>query len=191
MEIINNLKTAKILRNTLIVLIGSILLALSSKFKIPFYPVPMTMQTFVVLLLGVAFGWKIALATICLYLFEGAIGLPVFSGTPEKGIGLTYMFGPTAGYLLGFLVAAYLAGIFNYDDIFRKSIFYFFFNYIKLLFCVSFIYFFGLVWLGTLIGWDKPIFDLGAKPFLLAESFKLLILSLIAGKVFKLRNLSW
>ena len=125
MEIINNLKTAKILRNTLIVLIGSILLALSSKFKIPFYPVPMTMQTFVVLLLGVAFGWKIALATICLYLFEGAIGLPVFSGTPEKGIGLTYMFGPTAGYLIGFLVAAYLAGIFNYDDIFRKSIFYF------------------------------------------------------------------
>ena len=191
MEIINNLKTAKILRNTLIVLIGSILLALSSKFKIPFYPVPMTMQTFVVLLLGVAFGWKIALGTICLYLFEGAIGLPVFSGTPEKGIGLTYMFGPTAGYLLGFLVAAYLAGIFNYDDIFRKSIFYFFFNYIKLLFCVSFIYFFGLVWLGTLIGWDKPIFDLGAKPFLLAESFKLLILSLIAGKVVRLRNLSW
>ena len=191
MEIINNFKTAKILRNTLIVLIGSILLALSSKFKIPFYPVPMTMQTFVVLLLGVAFGWKIALATICLYLFEGAIGLPVFSGTPEKGIGLTYMFGPTAGYLLGFLVAAYLAGIFNYDDIFRKSIFYFFFNYIKLLFCVSFIYFFGLVWLGTLLGWDKPIFDLGAKPFLLAESFKLLILSLIAGKVFRLRNLSW
>ena len=123
MEIINNLKTAKILRNTLIVLIGSILLALSSKFKIPFYPVPMTMQTFVVLLLGVAFGWKIALATICLYLFEGAIGLPVFSGTPEKGIGLIYMFGPTAGYLLGFLFAAYLAGIFNYDDIFRKSIF--------------------------------------------------------------------
>jgi biotin transport system substrate-specific component len=191
MEIINNFKTAKILRNTLIVLIGSILLALSSKFKIPFYPVPMTMQTFVVLLLGVAFGWKIALGTICLYLFEGAIGLPVFSGTPEKGIGLIYMFGPTAGYLIGFLVAAYLAGIFNYDDIFRKSIFFFFLNYIKLLFCVSFIYFFGMVWLGTLIGWDKPIFDLGAKPFLLAESFKLLILSLIAGKVFKLRNLSW
>ena len=125
MEIINNLKTAKILRNTLIVLIGSILLALSSKFKIPFYPVPMTMQTFVVLLLGVAFGWKIALGTICLYLFEGAIGLPVFSGTPEKGIGLIYMFGPTAGYLIGFLAVAYLAGIFNYDDIFRKSIFFF------------------------------------------------------------------
>ena len=142
MEIINNFKTAKILRNTLIVLIGSILLALSSKFKIPFYPVPMTMQTFVVLLLGVAFGWKIALGTICLYLFEGAIGLPVFSGTPEKGIGLTYMFGPTAGYLIGFLVAAYLAGIFNYDDIFRKSIFFFFLNYIKLLFLCKFYLFF-------------------------------------------------
>ena len=191
MELIKQNTQNQLIKSLLIIFVGSIVLTISAKIKIPFYPVPMTMQTFVVLLLGVAFGWKIAFGTICLYLFEGAVGLPVFSGTPEKGIGLAYMFGPTAGYLFGFLVASYLAGIFNYDDIFRKSIFFFFLNYIKLLLCVSFIYFFGLVWLGTLIGWDKPIFELGAKPFLLAESFKLLILSLVSGKVFKLRNLSW
>ena len=76
---------------------GSILLALSSKVKIPFYPVPMTMQTFVVLFIGIAFGWKLGIATISLYLFEGIIGLPVFSGSPEKGVGLAYFTGPTMG----------------------------------------------------------------------------------------------
>ncbi|OUW73873.1 MAG: BioY family transporter [Pelagibacteraceae bacterium TMED216] len=190
MELVNNIKITKILKITLLIFVGTIFLALSSKFKIPFYPVPMTMQTFVVLFLGVAFGWKIAFGTICLYLFEGAVGLPVFSGTPEKGVGFTYMLGPTAGYLFGFLIAALVAGVFNYDDIFKKNFFYFLLNYIKLLFSVSFIYLFGLLWLGSLIGWDKPIFDLGAKPFLIAESFKVLILSLVCGKVYKLRNLS-
>ena len=85
-------------------------LAISSKIKIPFYPVPMTMQTFVVLLIGITLGWKLAVATISLYLFEGIIGLPVFSGTPEKGVGLAYFVGPTMGYLIGFIVAGYLAG---------------------------------------------------------------------------------
>ena len=70
----------------------------------------MTMQTLIVLLIGIAFGWKMALATISLYLFEGIIGLPVFSGTPEKGVGLVYFMGPTMGYLLGFIIAGYLAG---------------------------------------------------------------------------------
>ena len=60
----------------------------------------MTMQTFVVLFIGIAFGWKLGLATISLYLFEGIMGLPVFSGTPEKGLGLIYFTGPTMGYLI-------------------------------------------------------------------------------------------
>ena len=64
----------------------------------------MTMQTFVVLLIGITLGWKLAVATISLYLFEGIIGLPVFSGTPEKGVGLVYFVGPTMGYLIGFIV---------------------------------------------------------------------------------------
>ena len=88
MEFVKSLKQAKFIKYIFVALIGSILLAISSKIKIPFYPVPMTMQTFVVLLIGITLGWKLAVATISLYLFEGIIGLPVFSGTPEKGVGL-------------------------------------------------------------------------------------------------------
>ena len=102
MELVKSLKQSKILKYVFLALIGSIVLAVSSKIKIPFYPVPMTMQTLVVLIIGIGFGWKLGLATVSLYLFEGIIGLPVFSGTPEKGIGLIYFTGPTMGYLIGF-----------------------------------------------------------------------------------------
>jgi len=116
MEFVKSFKQTKLIKYLFIALLGSILLAISSKIKIPFYPVPMTMQTFVVLFIGVAFGWKLGLATISLYLFEGILGLPVFSGTPEKGIGIVYFTGPTMGYLVGFIIAVYFAGKFNYDD---------------------------------------------------------------------------
>ena len=108
MEFVKSFKQTKILKYIFIALIGSIILAISSKIKIPFYPVPMTMQTFVVLFLGVSLGWKLGVATIALYLFEGIIGLPVFSGTPEQGIGLVYFTGPTMGYLIGFLKYIFL-----------------------------------------------------------------------------------
>ena len=111
MELVKTISNNKIIKIFLISLLGSILLTISAKIKIPFYPVPMTMQTFVVLFLGIGFGWKIGLATISLYLFQGIIGLPVFAGTPEKGIGLIYFTGPTMGYLIGFLLAVYSAGI--------------------------------------------------------------------------------
>ena len=88
MDFVKSLRETKILKYLFFALLGSIVLAISSKIKIPFYPVPMTMQTLIVLMIGIAFGWKMALATISLYLFEGIIGLPVFSGTPEKGVGL-------------------------------------------------------------------------------------------------------
>jgi biotin transporter BioY len=94
----------------LISLIGTLLLTISAKIKIPFYPVPMTMQTFVVLFLGIVLGPKLGLLTVSLYLFEGIFGLPVFAGTPEKGVGLIYFTGPTMGYLIGFLIAAYCSG---------------------------------------------------------------------------------
>ena len=105
MELVKNFKQSKILKNLFIALIGTIILAISSKIKIPFYPVPMTMQTLVILMIGIVFGWRLGVVTIALYLFEGIIGLPVFSGTPEKGIGLMYFTGPTMGYLIGFLVS--------------------------------------------------------------------------------------
>jgi biotin transport system substrate-specific component len=168
MELIKELKQSKIIKNIFIVLVGTILLAISSKIKIPFYPVPMTMQTLVVLFLGITLGWKLGLATVALYLFEGIIGLPVFSGTPEKGVGLIYFSGPTMGYLVGFLFTVYFAGSFK----FNKNLF---IKFLQLIFSVSFIYVLGIFWLGTLIGWGKPLFQLGVQPFLLAELFKVLI----------------
>ena len=116
MDLVKNFAQSKLIKNIFIVLIGSIFLAISSKIKIPFYPVPMTMQTFVVLIIGIGFGWKLGVATIMLYLFEGILGLPVFSGTPEKGIGLVYFTGPTMGYLLGFLSACFLASFIKLND---------------------------------------------------------------------------
>tara|TARA_Y100000590_G_scaffold99921_1_gene113567 strand:- start:1969 stop:2541 length:573 start_codon:yes stop_codon:yes gene_type:complete len=184
-EKINISKTAKII---IISLLGSLLLTISAKIKIPFYPVPMTMQTFAVLFLGIMLGSKVGLLTVSLYLAEGILGLPVFANSPEKGVGLVYFTGPTMGYLVGFLFAVYFAGKFNFEDIFKNSFFNFFKNYFKLLFALSFIYIFGLLWLTFLIGLDKPIIAIGAKPFLLAEIFKILLLSIIAGKIIKIRK---
>jgi len=180
MEVVKS-QNLKVLKYILLIFFGSILLAISSKIKIPFYPVPMTMQTFVVLFLGMSFGYKVGLATVSLYLFEGIIGLPVFSNSPEKGVGLVYFTGPTMGYLIGFLFATFLAGYFN----FKKNILV---NFVKLLVSVSVIYIFGIFWLGNLIGWDKPIIQLGVTPFLLAELFKISILALLAKNIFKLRK---
>ena len=182
MELVKSLKQSKLLKYVFLALIGSIILAISSKIKIPFYPVPMTMQTLIVLLIGIGFGWKLGLATVSLYLFEGIIGLPVFSGSPEKGIGLIYFTGPTMGYLLGFLVAVYFSGRFVYDNNLIN-------NFLKLLLATSFIYILGITWLGNLIGWDKPIFKLGAQPFLLAELFKILIATFAINLIKKLKKL--
>ena len=110
MELTKNLTQPKIIKSFLAIVLGSIALTISAKIKIPFYPVPMTMQTFVVLFLGISLGYKIGLATIGLYLIEGIVGLPVFSNSPEKGIGVAYFTGPTMGYLIGFVFAAYIAG---------------------------------------------------------------------------------
>ena len=181
MELIKEIKQSKILKNVFIALMGTVLLAVSSKIKIPFYPVPMTMQTLVVLFLGIALGWKLGVATIALYLFEGIIGLPVFSGSPEKGVGLVYFTGPTMGYLIGFLFAVYFAGTIN----FSKNLFV---KFLQLLFSISFIYIIGILWLGTLIGWEKPLIQLGVQPFLLAELFKILIILIILPKIKKLNQ---
>ena len=151
MDAVKILNNQKALRFILISFIGTIALTVSAKIKIPFYPVPMTMQTFVVLFLGISFGYKIALTTVGLYLIEGLIGLPVFSNSPEKGVGFVYFTGPTMGYLIGFLFSTFFAG---YLDLKTNIIMIF----LKLLFAVTFIYILGLVWLGLLIGWDKPIY---------------------------------
>ena len=181
MELVKNISQTTIIKSLFAIILGSIALTISAKIKIPFYPVPMTMQTFVVLFLGVSLGYKIGLASVGLYLFEGIIGLPVFSNSPEKGVGLIYFTGPTMGYLIGFLIASFLASKINSEDSFLLIL-------SKLVVATSTIYILGIFWLGTLIGWDKPIFELGAKPFLLAEIFKIVILALISKQIIKIRN---
>ena len=181
MELLKNNSIQKTLKVFLMILLGTVVLTISAKLKIPFYPVPMTMQTFVVLALGIAFGYKIGLATVSVYLIEGIIGMPVFSNSPEKGIGLVYFTGPTMGYLIGFLSAVFFVGYLNL----KNNIFLIF---IKLIFSVSTIYLLGVLWLGTLIGWDKPVLQLGVTPFLLAELFKICLLTLLAKKIIKFRK---
>ena len=181
MELIKQNSQTQIIKSLLVVFLGSVVLAISAKIKIPFYPVPMTMQTFVVLFLGISFGYKIALTTVGLYLMEGILGLPVFSNSPERGLGLTYFMGPTMGYLIGFLSACFLSSLIKASDNYLIV-------FVKLALSVSSIYILGVLWLGTLIGWNKPIFELGVAPFLLAEIFKILLLTVLTKKILKLRN---
>ena len=172
---------SQIIKSLIIIFLGSILLAISAKIKIPFYPVPMTMQTFIVLFLGISFGYKIGLATVGLYLMEGIIGFPVFSNSPERGVGLVYFTGPTMGYLIGFLSACFIASFVKKNENY-------FLIFLKLILSVSTIYILGILWLGTIIGWDKPILSLGVYPFLLAEIFKILLLTLLSKKIIDLRK---
>ena len=182
MELIKQNSQSRIIKFIIILFLGSIALAISAKVKIPFYPVPMTMQTFVVLFLGMSFGYKISLATVSLYLIEGLAGFPVFSNSPERGIGLVYFTGPTMGYLIGFLSACVLASLVKKNDNY-------FIIFLKLTLSVSTIYILGVLWLGTLIGWNKPIFELGVAPFLLAEIFKISLLTILAKKILKIRKI--
>ena len=181
MEVIKQNTQSKIIKYILIIFLSSIALTISAKIKIPFYPVPMTMQTFMVLFLGIFLGYKIGSLAVCLYLFEGIIGLPVFSNSPERGVGLVYFTGPTMGYLIGFVSACFLASFVKVKDNYLII-------FLKLIFAVSTIYILGILWLGTILGWDKPIFELGVAPFLLAEIFKISILTLLAKKILNIRK---
>lgn len=152
-----------------IAIAGSALLAISAKIQVPFYPVPVTMQTLVVLVLGMTLGSRLAFATLALYLAEGLAGLPVFAGTPEKGIGLAYMVGPTGGYLLGYIVAATLTGWLaerGFDRSLPKAA-------LALVLGNIAIYVPGILWLGAVIGWDKPVLAYGLIPFLAGDALKL------------------
>tara|TARA_B100000424_G_C22669292_1_gene367534 strand:- start:9 stop:560 length:552 start_codon:yes stop_codon:yes gene_type:complete len=181
MDVIKQNTHTQIIKSLIVIFLGTVILAVSAKIKIPFYPVPMTMQTFVVLFLGVSFGYKIAISTVGLYLIEGILGLPVFSNSPERGVGLVYFTGPTMGYLIGFIFASFLASFVKIIDNYLIIFF-------KLVIAVSTIYIFGVLWLGTLIGWDKPIIQLGVTPFLLAELFKIVLLTVISKYVLKFRK---
>lgn len=169
-----------IVRNLVLAVAGSLLLTLSAKIQVPFWPVPMTMQTFVILVLAMAYGPKLGMVTILLYIAEGAAGLPVFAGTPEKGIGLAYMAGPTGGYLFGFVAATGLLGFLNskgWDKSLSTSV-------IAMLLGVFTIYVFGYSWLAILIGAEKA-WLYGVQPFLVAAALKVALASVTLPALWK------
>ncbi|CAM5524910.1 hypothetical protein MAUB1S_08755 [Mycolicibacterium aubagnense] len=171
-----------LLQKAAVVFAGSLLLWASAKVQLPFYPVPLTMQTFAVLAIGAALGWRLGLATVLLYLAEGAAGLPVFAGTPEKGIGLAYMMGPTGGYLLGYLPAAALCGWLAERGWDRSIAL----TALAMLAGNVMIYLPGLLWLGAIVGWDKPVLAWGLTPFLLGDLLKLGLASAVLPLVWRL-----
>ena len=160
-----------------IVILGTLLLSLSSKIQVPFWPVPMTMQTFVVFLIGMTYGFKLASLTLVAYLIEGAVGLPVFA----KGGGIAYLTGPTAGYLYGMVFAAGIIGFFA-DRGFNNS---YFKSFMSLIIGAFVIFLFGIGYLGSIIGYDKAMVA-GLYPFILSEFFKIGLAATIIPTVKKL-----
>lgn len=174
--------TSRAIRFVVLAVAGTALLTLSAKIQVPFYPVPMTMQTFAVLVIGIAYGWRLGTATLLLYLAEGAVGLPVFAGTPEKGIGLAYMMGGTGGYLVGFALAAAVCGWLAERGWDRNAVT----TALAMLIGNIIIYIPGLLWLGAVFGWDKPILQWGLTPFLLGDAAKLVLAAATLPLVWKL-----
>ena len=169
-----------LIKSFLVVVSGTALLAISSKVQTPFTLVPATMQTFVVLFLGMVLGYKLAAATVVLYLLEGSLGLPVFA----KGGGVAYLMGPTGGYLIGFILTAFFAGMIKVK---KDPIIIF----IYLLFSVSAAYVIGLLGLWNYMGLDKSfnqVFLVGAQPFLHIEIYKILILAVLSKQIIKIRK---
>ena len=169
-------------RQGFLAIVGVALLMLSAKVKIPFYPVPLTMQSFVVLALGLTYGSRLGASTVLLYLAAGVLGLPVFAGTPEKGIGLAYMMGPTGGYLLGFVIAAATTGYLAERGWDRKVLL----TFVAMLVGNITIYIPGLIWLGNILGWDKPILQWGMTPFLLGDLAKIVLAMIVIPATWKL-----
>ena len=180
MQAVKSLDNTKIIKSFLAVIFGTALLAISSKIQTPFAPVPATMQTFVVLFLGMILGFRLAVATVILYLIEGSIGLPVFA----NGGGFIYLLGPTGGYLIGFVFTALFAGMIKIKN---ETVIIFF----QLSLSVSVVYLIGLLGLWNYMGFDKSfseVFLIGAQPFLLIEIYKVLILTVLSKQLFKIRN---
>lgn len=171
-----------LVRSITLAVLGSVALWISAKISIPFWPVPLTMQTLVVLMIGMAFGTRLGVATVFLYLAEGAVGLPVFSGTPEKGIGLAYMMGTTGGYLVGFVLAVGTVGYLaerGWDRTPRTTA-------AAMLIGNIVIYIPGLLWLGSVVGWDKPVIAWGLTPFLAGDALKLILAAFLMPTLWKL-----
>jgi biotin transport system substrate-specific component len=157
-----------------LVVVGVAALTLSAKIQIPFWPVPMTLQTLVVLLIGAGAGARAGVVTVAAYLAVGAAGFPVFAGSPERGIGLAYMAGPTGGYLIGFLAGAWTAGLgkdWGWSRSFLRLVGIFTLGHVLMLAC-------GVAWLAMSVGLAKA-WMLGFLPFMVATIVKTLLAAAI------------
>jgi biotin transport system substrate-specific component len=166
-----------LLRPVALVLLGTMALAISAKVQVPFYPVPMTMQTLVVLILSAIFGARLGSLTVGVYLMEGALGLPVFA----SGAGLSYLVGPTAGFLVGFLAAAAGVGYAaekGFDRSFVASFAVMSLGHV-IIFC------FGFAWLSALFGPAKA-WSVGVAPFIAATVLKTAIAALFVPALWRL-----
>jgi biotin transport system substrate-specific component len=173
---------SRILMQILLAVVGTLLIWASAKVKVPFYPVPVTMQVFVIMGIAAAYGFRLGVATILLYLAEGAAGIPVFTDSPEKGIGLAYMMQATGGYLAGFIAMTALVGWFAERGFDRNP----FALFGVMLAGIAVMYVLGLAWLGALFGWDKPILAWGFYPFILADLTKIALASCLIPAVIRL-----
>lgn len=145
-----------------LVALGVAAMAIAAKIKVPMWPVPITMQTFVVLSVGAAYGARLGVVTMLAYLAVGAVGMDVFTGSSAESHGVAYMMGGTGGYLLGFLLAAAFMGAMaarGWDRSFGKTLLSMAIGNVVIMAP-------GILWLGVLYGWDKPILDWGLWPFL-------------------------
>ncbi|MEM9871184.1 MAG: biotin transporter BioY [Pseudomonadota bacterium] len=158
-----------------LVVLGVLALAVAAKISVPMWPVPITMGTFAVLTIGAAYGARLGLATILAYMIIGALGFDVFAGSSAEAFGLTYMMGGTGGYLVGYVLATVALGALAQRGWDRSVLW----MALAMLVGNVLIYVPGLLWLGQLYGWDKPILAWGLTPFLLGDAIKLALAAAI------------
>lgn len=160
--------------NLMLVIAGAMLMTLSAKFQVPLYPVPVSMQTLVAIGLGFALGPVLGAAAVLAFLLQGAAGLPVFAGTPQNGIGLPYMMGPTGGYLVGFVLAAVVAGTLVRAGLTRGVIG----TLAVALVAGASVYLPGLLWLSGFVGFGAGLLEAGLYPFIVGDVIKAVIAAL-------------
>lgn len=174
--------TALRVKQAVLVVLGVLALAIAAKIKVPMWPVPITMGTFAVLTIGAAYGARLGLVTILGYMIVGALGFDVFAGSSAEKFGLTYMMGGTGGYLVGYVMATVTLGALAQRGWDRSVVW----MALAMLIGNALIYVPGLLWLGQLYGWDKPILAWGLTPFLVGDALKLALAAVLLPAVWKM-----
>jgi biotin transport system substrate-specific component len=176
-------RTARLMTQFALAVGGTLLLTLSAKTKVPLGLVDLSLQSLVVMLIAAAFGMRLGVATLLLYLAEGAFGLPVFQGTPERGIGIAYMVGGTGGFLAGFVVMAAIVG-WAADRGLDRSLF----RFLGILLVAEVVMMaMGFAWLSTITG-PQVAWSAGVAPFIVPDLIKVGLAAAIMPAAWSLRR---